>query len=181
MKNITLSWVTRTAVLTALLIVFQWALGTITGDNQFVVGSAVNLVLIITAVLSGLASGITVALISPFIAYLLGIGIIGIVPFIALGNITIVVVWYYIAGKASATTDGYVRMSAALVIGAALKFIVLYLTIVKFAIPVILNLPAAKVNALSLAFGWPQLVTAAIGGVIAILIIPVLRKAIKLK
>lgn len=175
----TLLWITRTAVLIALLITFQWGLGSLTG-SQFVIGSAVNLVLIVAAV-SGLFSGITVALISPFLAYLFGIGtpFIAIVPFIAVGNLVIVLVWYLIVNKAKMSENLYVRMFTALILGAALKFITLYLLIVKFALPFILNLPDKIVNKLSLAFSWPQLVTAAIGGALAIIIIPVIKKAVK--
>lgn len=176
-----LLWITRTAVLTALLITLQWSLGSLTGKNQFVVGPAVNLVLIIAATICGLYSGITVALISPFMAFLLGIGtsFIGIIPFIALGNIVIVLVWYFVVNKLFLSMNSYTRMVLALIIGAILKFAVLYLSIVKFAIPLLLNLPAKIVDKLSLAFSWPQLVTALIGGVIAILIIPVIKKAVK--
>ncbi|OGI07929.1 MAG: hypothetical protein A2Y40_06335 [Candidatus Margulisbacteria bacterium GWF2_35_9] len=176
----TLLWITRTAILIALLVAFQWVLNSLTG-NQFVVGSAVNLVLIIAATVSGLYSGLTVALISPFMAFLFGIGtpLFQIVPFIALGNIVIVLIWFIIANKLFPETNKYVRFSIALVLGALLKFLTLYLTIVKFAIPTLLNLPEAKVTAISLAFSWPQLVTAMIGGVLAILIIPIIKKAVK--
>ena len=35
-----------------------------------------------------------------------------------------------------------------------------------------------KVQALPVTFGWPQLVTALIGGAVALLVVPVLRKAL---
>jgi len=174
-------WITRTAALIALLIVFQWGLGALTGSNQYIVGSAVNLVLIISAVVGGLYSGITVAIVSPFLAYFLGVGpqFIAMIPFIALGNLVLVLIWYFIAKNADASTAGYVRISVALVVGAVAKFGVLYFTIVKYAIPHLLTLPAQKVSVMSLMFSWPQLVTAAIGGIIALLIIPTLRKVVR--
>ena len=177
----TLLWITRTSALIALLIVFQWGLGALTGSNQYIVGSSVNLVLIIAATVSGLYSGITVAVLSPFLAYFLSVGpqFIAMIPFIALGNLVLVLIWYFIAKNANATASGYVRMSVALVVGAVVKFGVLYFSIVKFAIPNLLSLPAAKVSVMSLMFSWPQLVTAAIGGFIALLIIPTLRKVVR--
>ncbi len=178
----TILWITRTAVLIALLIVFQWGLGALTGSNQIIVGSAVNLVLIIAATVSGLYSGIVVALISPFLAFVLGVGpqIIGIIPFIALGNLAIVLVWYFIAKNATASINGYIRMAVALVVGAVVKYAVLYFSIVKFAIPVLLTtLKQPQIEKFTQMFGLTQLFTAAIGGVLALLVIPALRKAIK--
>ena len=42
--------------------------------GQLVTGSCVNLVLAVAAVIGGLWCGVTVAAVSPFFAYLLGIG-----------------------------------------------------------------------------------------------------------
>ena len=65
-----LLWITETAVMLALLIALQ-ALTKPMG--QLVTGSFVNAVLAVTVLVAGLSSGITVAVISPVLAYLLGI------------------------------------------------------------------------------------------------------------
>lgn len=177
-----LLWITRTAVLIALLITFQWGLGSLTGGNQFVVGSAVNLVLIVAAIASGLYSGITVAVISPFIAYLIGVTPLAspvIIPFIALGNLVIVLVWYFLLKKLPAKINNTVKAIVALVFGAVLKFLTLYLTIGKIALPFLIELPAAKEAVIAAAFSTPQFITASIGGVLAILILPVIKKVVK--
>ncbi|HOJ48761.1 MAG TPA: ECF transporter S component [Bacillota bacterium] len=181
MKKSTILWITRTAVLIALLVVFQWGLGALSGNNQFVVGSAVNLVLIVAATISGLYSGITVAVLSPFLAFVLGIGpkIVGVVPFIALGNLVLVLIWYFIAKNASATVSGYIRMAVALVVGAAVKCAVLYLSIVKIAIPYLLNLKQPQIDTFTQMFGITQFFTAAIGGALALVVVPLLKSAIK--
>jgi hypothetical protein len=105
----TILWITRTAVLIALLIVFQWGLGALTGSNQIIVGSAVNLVLIIAATVSGLYSGIVVALISPFLAFVLGVGpqISALIPFIALGNLVLVLIVLYRKNATANKTDTF--------------------------------------------------------------------------
>ena len=54
----------------------------------------------------------------------------------------------------------------------------LFLLVTKVAIPS-LALPEAAAATMSASFSWPQLVTAAIGGVIAVTIAPVIRKALK--
>ena len=57
-------------------------------------------------------------------------------------------------------------------------FAALFLLVTKVAIPA-LGLPEAAAATLSASFSWPQLVTAAIGGAIAVTIAPVIRKALK--
>lgn len=65
-------WITRTAVLTAMLVVLQ-ATTQATG-NTVITGSVVNMLLIISVMACGILSGITVAVISPVMAKLIGIG-----------------------------------------------------------------------------------------------------------
>ena len=79
------TWIAQTAVCLALLIAFQLLTRSL---GQLVTGSCVNLVLAVAALLGGIWSGVTVALVSPFCAYLLGIGpaFFPLVPCVALGN-----------------------------------------------------------------------------------------------
>ena len=61
-------WITETAVMIALLVALQWATKPL---GQFVTGSCVNLVLGVSVLVGGLWCGLTVALVSPFFAFLL--------------------------------------------------------------------------------------------------------------
>ncbi len=178
--NSSIKWITRTGILVALLISLQWGLGALTANNQFVVGSAVNLILIMAAIASGLYSAVTVAVISPFTAFMFGIGtpLFPLVPFIALGNLVLVLIWYLLAVKSFSALNYSIRMISALIVGSVIKFGVLYLSIVKVAIPYLLDVPEKQAQVLSATFSWPQLVTAAIGGAIAFLIFPVVKKTI---
>ena len=63
-------WITETAVMLALLVALQ---ALTKGFGQFVTGSCVNAVLAVTVLTAGLGSGIVVAVLSPVLAYLLGI------------------------------------------------------------------------------------------------------------
>ena len=63
-------WITETAVMLALLVALQ-ALTKPMG--QLVTGSCVNAVLAVSALVGGLSSGLVVALVSPVLAFLLGI------------------------------------------------------------------------------------------------------------
>ena len=91
-------WITETAVLLALLIVLQWVTKPL---GQIVTGSCVNAVLAVTALLVGISGGLTVALISPVCAYLLGIAPnLVAVPAIMVGNTVFVLLLKLLCGKA---------------------------------------------------------------------------------
>ena len=173
-------WITQTAVMMALLVALQ-ALSKPLG--QLVTGSFVNAVLTVTVLLAGLSSGITVALVSPVLAYFLGIAPqILTVPAIMAGNTVFVILLYFLAGKDS---KKIARQIVAWVCAAAAKFATLYAIVVwlicgvfaqKLMASGMLKAPMLKV--LPATFSWPQLVTALIGGGVALLIVPVVRKAL---
>lgn len=180
-------WITETAVLLAVLICLQWVGAMVPNQlvKQLLTGSFVNCVLAVTALLVGMGSGITVALISPVCAYLFGIApnFITVIP-IMLGNVCFVVLLRLLAGKA------FWKQVAALITAAGVKFIVLYLLVVRLICGVaagallgkklgeIVVLAPPMLKMLPTMFAWPQLVTALVGGAIALSIVPVLRKAL---
>lgn len=179
--NKKIRWITETAVMLALLVAFQ-ALTKPMG--QLVTGSFVNAVLAVTVLVAGLYSGITVALISPILAYLLGIAPqILTVPAIMAGNAVFVVLLYMIAGKDS---KKMLRQILAWLGAAAAKFAVLYAIVVWLICGVLAEqllaagtLKQPMLKALPVSFGITQLFTALIGGAVALLIVPVLRKALR--
>ena len=168
-------FITRTAVLIALLITLQWATGfTQAFAGQYITGSLVNCVLAVAALFGGLWSGVIVGLVSPFFAFALGVGpkLIQIVPCIALGNATFVALLYWLNRNQKCKI-------CALVVAALGKFLVLFVAVVKVVIPILADaLKPAQIATFSTMFSWPQLVTAAIGGGLAYLILPILKKAI---
>ena len=170
----TIRWITRTAIFIALLVVVQAATAGL--GNQFVTGSAVNLILIVSAITCGLGSGATVAIVSPVLAKLFGIGPLWqIIPMIMLGNLALVLVWRLLGSRG----DKKIWYPVALVAAAGAKFLVLWLGVTKWIVPIVLGLPAKKAAIVSAAFSWPQIVTAVIGGVLAILVLPLVKKAVK--
>lgn len=176
-------WITETAVMLALLIALQ-ALTKPMG--QLVTGSCVNAVLAITVLVVGMGSGIAVALISPVCAFLLGIApnFVTVLPIMA-GNVCFAVLLRIISNKT------LWRQMVALLVAAGAKFGVLYLLVVKvicgFAASPLLGkklgeivvLAPPMLKKLPAMFTWPQLFTALIGGAVALLIFPILRKALK--
>ena len=168
--------ITRTAIFIALLIVLQAATAAL--GNVFITGSVVNMLLIIAVMTCGLPTGLLVSVISPVVAKFFGIGPLwSLIPFIALGNLTLILIWHFVCGrKADARMHFYV---IAMITAAVSKFLVLFIGIVKIAVPVFLRLPPQQATIISGMFSFPQLATAALGGAVAAVILPRLKKAIQ--
>ncbi|MCL2158476.1 MAG: hypothetical protein FWH48_03620 [Oscillospiraceae bacterium] len=172
MKNKGILWIAQTAIFVALLIGGQAATASF---GQLVTGSWVNAMLIISVMTCGLASGLTVAALSPVFAKLFGIGPLwSIIFFIMAANAALVLTWHLIGNMKFANVH-LVRILA-LCAAAICKFLVLYIGIVQLAVPFLLNLPEPQAAAVSALFSLPQLITASIGGAIAIAILPAIEK-----
>lgn len=184
-------WITETSAMLALLICLQWV-GSLVPDQmtkQLITGSLVNCVLAVTVLVAGIGSGITVAVISPVCAFLFGIApnFITVVP-IMLGNVCYVVLLWLIAGK---MLKPLWKQPVALVTASVVKFSVLYLLVVEVICGLaadsllgkkvgdIVVLAPKMLKMLPTMFAWPQLITALIGGAVALLIVPILKKAIR--
>jgi len=183
-------WITRTAILIALLVVLQAASISFSTAlpppfNSIVTGSIVNAMLVISVMTCGFATGATVAVVSPVFPTLLGFGPVWpLVPFIAAGNITLVALWHIIGNKSignkKETQDNYVSYFIALPAAAVAKFAVLYIGVVRVAVGLLLDLPEKQANMIGGMFSLPQLITASIGGACAIAIFPALKRALSL-
>ncbi len=183
--NKKIRWITETAVLLALLVALQAATKPL---GQLVTGSCVNAVLAIAALFTGIGGGVAVALISPVCAFLLGIApnLITVLP-IMLGNTMYVVLLQLIAGKRRSAVW---RQPVALAVAAAAKFATLYLLVVKVICGIasdallgkklgdVVVLAPPMLKMLPTMFAWPQLFTAVAGGAVALLLVPLLRKAL---
>lgn len=177
MKNKKILWICETALLLAVLLVLQ----TLTKPaGQIVTGSCVNAVLAITALCVGLGSSLTIAVLSPIFAFLLGIAPrILTVPAIMAGNCVFVALLHALAGRGEAPLW---RQLVAWAASAAAKFVTLYLLVAKVICGLLAQQLALKppmIANLTKMFSTPQLITAAIGGAVALAVAPVLRKAIK--
>ena len=169
-----LRWITQTALMLALLIALQAITKPL---GQLVTGSFVNAVLAVTVLIAGCGSGLTVAVISPVLAYLLGIAPqILTVPAIMVGNAVYILLLHLLSSR---------RLLAWLTAAVA-KFAVLYAIVVWLICGLLSEkliqaglMKAPMLNVLPATFSWPQLITALIGGGVAVLMVPVIRKAIK--
>ena len=174
-------WIAETAIMLAVLVTLQ---AVTKGLGQFVTGSCVNAVLAIAVLVGGLACGLTGAVFSPVLAFLLGIAPqILTVPAIMVGNAVYVVLLYVLADKSGKNLP---RQVGAWLAAAVVKAGVLYLLVAKLICGLLADrllaagtLKPPMLQALPATFSWPQLVTALIGGAVALLIAPLLRKALR--
>lgn len=180
MKNNKVMYITQTAVMLALLIGVQLLTRSF---GQFVTGSMVNLILLVSVFIIGIYGGLTIAVLSPLLAFLSGIGpaFIQIIPFIAIGNALFVVLAWLIAKNfiGCSSSKEIAISSLGLMVASITKFLFLWVGVVLFALPLIPGIKEKQIAVMSAAFSWPQLVTALIGSVMAMIIIPQLKKAIK--
>ncbi|RCX13867.1 hypothetical protein DFR58_116103 [Anaerobacterium chartisolvens] len=167
-------FISRTAVLLALTVVFQM-LGRIIPPpyNSFISGPLVNACLLLAAAFSGVWSGVIIAILAPFTSLINNHAAIApmllmFAPFIAIGN-SILVVSFNLLKKRS-------KLFGVLA-GAVLKFAFLWGAIVIFVrVNTAVNAKMAPV--LVSMFSVPQLVTALIGGAVALAAMKALKNTI---
>lgn len=166
--------ITQTAMLIALLVLLQ---AFTKAGGQFVTGSCVNAVLAVSVLFCGLCSGVIVAAASPFFAFLLGVGpqFIAVIPAIAVGNVVFVLILYFFSAKKNVSVW---RQGLCWLCAACGKALTLYLLAVQL-LSRILPLAEKQITTITAMFSWPQLVTALIGGGVALFIVPILRKAFR--
>lgn len=146
--------------------------------NTIITGSVVNMILIISVMTCGVATGLTVAVIAPVMSKLLGIGPLwSLIPVIAVGNAVLILLWHIIGNRK--TKNKYIAYVPALIIAAGVKALVLHVGVVRIAIPLFLNLSEQQASVISNMYSLSQFVTALTGGVCAAIILSTLKKAIK--
>ncbi len=173
--------ITITAIFLALLIVGQLVFGLIGAPlSQYFVGSWVNLILALAAIVLGWPYGLALGVISPFVALLVGIAppFIEIIPLIALANGIFAITLHFIY-KIKATANIKVVLGfISVAIAALIKTGVMYLTIVILLLPT-LPLNATQITLLSAVYSINQLPTALIGGLLAMMTAIPVTKALK--
>ncbi len=165
--------ITRTAIFMALLLVLHAAAAPL---GNIIAGSIVNLILIVSVMTCGLASGLSVAVISPVMAKFFGIGpLFFLMLFIAGGNIVLVLLWHFIGSRH--TTRKYTAYFTAMVSSATAKLLALYIGNIKIALPLFWRLPEQQTSVISDMFSISQFVTALTGGILSIILLSTLKKA----
>jgi len=123
---------------------------------QLVTGSAVNFVLLIACYVLGIAGGVTIGCLTPWVALIAGqMPFAYMPPFIMIGNAIYVLAFGVLRRY---RTSG---MIFGIIVGALLKYLFL-----SFAVTKLVKAPANLVNMMSI----PQLITALVGGLIAFVV-----------
>ena len=174
-------WITRAATVLAMLIAVQaWT----KPFGQLVTGSCVNLILTLSVLLAGLPCGLPVALISPLLAFALGVAPqILTVPAIMAGNCVYVLLLWLLVGRSKGSLP---RQILGVAIASVAKFAALYGIVAGLICGVLAEqllatglLKAPMLQLLPATFSWPQLVTAVVGGGLGMIAYRMLKKAIR--
>lgn len=179
-----LTIVAEAGLLTAMMVVIQLItlpIKAVPLASQLVTGSLVNLVLILGAGTTGLIGAGLAGVLSPVLAVLFGqMAFPPLIPVVAIGNFLIVLISWAIF-RLAREKEGGVRVliaAAGIILGALVKTAFLWLGVTKIMTP-LMGVTAQNAAKLSLMFGLPQLITALIGGVFALAILPPVQKARK--
>jgi len=143
--------------LLAIALVFQMG-----GFPQFITGPLVNTVLYLAAMIVGWQGGLIIGIFTPVIAAMRGIlppPLAPLIPFIALGNAILVILFFLLKSK---------NKIAGIIIASVTKFLVLV-----SAVNLLVQVPPAIAQMMS----FPQLVSALVGGFIALLVINIFKRA----
>ena len=142
--------------------------GPFTG-KQLLTGSLVNLVLFVFTAVAGTWSGVIIGLCSAVLARLIGIGpILPVVPVVAGGNAVLCLLFGLLRKQPRWPGLLTVALPAAVKCG--------FLWLLVPAVIRAVGLPDKQAAALSVMFSWPQAVTALLGGLLALAILPRLQK-----
>ena len=167
-------YLTRTAMLLAVAVVFQNLrmlpiLASSTPQSLFVIGTLVNLVLVISVDFAGAWAAMFIGVCTPVIAWMQGhLAFEIMIPIVVAGNIVFSTLYFYIKDK-----NKYLGIIG----GAIVKFVIFILTMPALISIFLFDKPEKVQSLIQYNFSWPQLVTALIGGFLAIII----SSSVKLK
>lgn len=137
------------------------------GFPQLVTGPAVNSMLLLSAHYIGAIGGVLVGVVTPWVAFLRGIlppPLAPMIPFIVLGNAVYVLSFSFCRRRLKNSTVG---SWGGIVVGSLAKFVLL-----SGAVRFLVTVPAPAAQAMQL----PQLITALLGGLLAVLLAKMLKK-----
>ena len=168
-KGMTTKKIVQTGILLALCLVFQL----LKGISVYITGPRVNAILILASLSCGWYSGVLIAVVAPLTAMLIGAtpivnAVPAMLPVIMIGNALIAVSAWLFRNR---------MLPLGLAIGSCLKAGFLWLTVWYVVLPVFgSGVPEKMQMAAKATFSVTQLITAAIGSVIAWLVWTRLKK-----
>ncbi|MBU5268822.1 ECF transporter S component [Clostridium cochlearium] len=164
----------RASLLLALAIIAQ-ALGrSFPQISQLFVGSIVNCILLISSLTCSTYLGVLVGALTPVLAWVIGqlpapMG--PFVPFIAIGN-GIYIIFFALIYKREESFRKYLSF----IVSSIFKYFFLFLSSTKLIYVLNISIPQKVANKLAIMMGFPQLITALIGGALALFLYEILIK-----
>jgi len=160
-SRINVNRMVQTSLMIALALVFQIGFASFA---QPVVGPMVNMVLFVTTALISPLAGVVVGIVTPLVAFVVGMmPLLPLVPIIMIGNSILVVTFGYCYNQSWMKYGEYYG----LIVAALFKFLFLT-TAVQHLLPLLVpKVPGPIITAM----GFNQFITAIIGGIIALVII----------
>lgn len=167
-------FISRLALLVSLTVIVQ-----IAGFPQPITGPLINFFLFMTATLLGRIAGMTLGSLTPLIALLRGqlpAVLAPLAPIIAVANIILVLVYYWLNYKIIIPIRLFERLKiySAIILAAVAKYL-FFILIVKIIFPQIFNISIPGKIALVLL--TPQLLTALAGGILFIIVLKIMNRA----
>jgi hypothetical protein len=171
----TTKYITRAAIVLALTIALQFAIRELVPSappfnfaSLFLVGSIVNLGLLLATETTGLWAGVIIAIAAPVTAWFQQHLVSpAMIPAVMAGNLLLVVLFWLVTRRGG-SADSRMRWFG-LGMGAAAKMAFLYFAIGAI-VGTLTKLPVAAAAFIRFSFSWPQFVTAVLGGVLSSLI-----------
>lgn len=170
--------ITFTALFLAIAIVSQFVGSNLGGAGflgQYITGTIVNICLMISGIMVGIYSGITIGVLSPCLAFFLGVMKFPFaIPVVIAGNIVFVLITVLIYKAVSEKTLGLkaIVMIVTVIAAAAVKALVMWFS-AKYLLNIFTVVPAPLVA----SFAFPQVITGSIGGLLSLALLPILKKA----
>lgn len=172
-------FITGTGMILALTLVVQLFGGTVLAalgpSKMFVTGSLINACLLIATGTIGLLSGTIISFVTPVVAGFTNhtaaaAFVLPFSPVIGLSNFVLVLFYWLFTRK---DKDKISLSYTGIGTGAIVKFLILY-TGVNVGLK-LLDLPEPLQKSLLYMFSWPQLITALIGGTVAVIVVRMLK------
>ena len=175
---------TRQLTLTALLLALCIASQFLKNTSVYLTGPVINCILILAAVFCGLWSAAALSIITPLTSWLItGSPLMSaiplLVPCIMAGNVILAVTVCLFVRRSESTRS----LLLGTLLGAVLKAAFMGGTISLLLLPLLgpsTGLPAPALAAARVTFSITQLITALIGGALAVLIVPTLKRVSEL-
>lgn len=164
--------IVKTSMLLAIAIVIQLLGRSFPQINQFLVGPLINAILILATFICDTKWGVLTGLLTPILAWLVGqlpAPMAPFIPFIIIGNLVYVIAFGVLSKYKYGKYIG-------ILVGSFVKYLFLSFSATKVVYLLDVNIPKKVLEKLAIMMSTPQLVTAIIGGIFALILITLLAR-----